>query len=142
MTKNHVVDLQTSLCWSLRLRKGCRSSQTCSKVALTATLHASETPQNSPKKFQNRSNLSLIRICTQFSTNSHQIACKITSKPPLKTFFKRSTNLEALLQAQCMKSLRERFHLIIQKLMKLLYFTVVLGISQCSQATHTIPSLT
>ena len=67
-----------------------------------------------------------------------QIASKITSKPPLKKFFKRNANLEALLQAQCMKSLRERFHLIVQNLLKLLYFTVVLDISQCSHATPTI----
>ena len=67
-----------------------------------------------------------------------QIASKITSKPPLKKFFKRNANLEALLQAQCMKSLRERVHLIVQNLLKLLYFTVVLDISQCSHATPTI----
>ena len=67
-----------------------------------------------------------------------QIASKITSKPRLKKFFKRNANLEALLQAQCMKSLRERFHLIVQNLLKLLYFTVVLDISQCSHATPTI----
>ena len=67
-----------------------------------------------------------------------QIACKITSKPPLKKFFKRNANLEALLQAQCMKSLRERFHLIVQNLLKLLYFTLVLHNSQCSHATPII----
>ena len=67
-----------------------------------------------------------------------QIASKITSKPRLKKFFKRNANLEALLQAQCIKSLRERFHLIVQNLLKLLYFTVVLDISQCSHATPTI----
>ena len=52
-------------------------------------------------------------------------------------FFKRKANLEALLQAKCMTSLREGFHLIVRNLLKLLYFTVVLDISQCSQATHT-----
>ena len=67
-----------------------------------------------------------------------QIASKITSKPRLKKFFKRNANLEALLQAQCINSLRERFHLIVQNLLKLLYFTVVLDISQCSHATPTI----
>ena len=67
-----------------------------------------------------------------------QIASKITSKPRLKKFFKRNANLEALLQAQCIKSLREHFHLIVQNLLKLLYFTLVLDISQCSHATPTI----
>ena len=67
-----------------------------------------------------------------------QIACKITSKRPLKKFFKRNANLAALLQAQCVKSLHERFHLIVQNLSKLLYFTAVLDISQCSQSTSTI----
>ena len=37
-----------------------------------------------------------------------------------------------------MKSLRERFHLIVQNLSKLLYFTAVLDISQCSQGTPTM----
>ena len=67
-----------------------------------------------------------------------QMACKITSQPPLKKFFKCNANLEALLQAQCVNSLRERFHLIVQNLLKLLSFTAVLDISQCSQATPTI----
>ena len=52
--KNHAVDPQADLCWSRRLRKGCRSSQTCSKPAVTATLNASGTPQNSSKKTKNR----------------------------------------------------------------------------------------
>ena len=66
-----------------------------------------------------------------------QMASKITSKSRLKKFFKRNANLEAILQAPCMNNLRERFHLIVQNLLKLLYFTVVLGISQSSQATPT-----
>ena len=67
-----------------------------------------------------------------------QIASKIASKPPLKKFFKHNANLEAFLQAQCMKRLRERVHLIVQNLLKLVYFALVLNISQCSHATHTV----
>ena len=69
--KNRAVDLQGEPCWSRRLRKGCRSSQTFSKLALTATPNASETPQNSSRKSQNRSNLVLIQICEQYKRAHH-----------------------------------------------------------------------
>ena len=65
-------------------------------------------------------------------------SCSKSLPKSLQNHLSRSSSLEALLQAQCMKSLRERVHLIVRNLLKLLYFTVVLDISQCSHATPTI----